>query len=72
MHNCRGLCLHNQQLCNPGIRRPSNIDFYKKGGKRCTVCDWNRLPCPFNQCECCGSRLRTKPKNREGREKLNG
>lgn len=55
---CRGICKRYKAL------RPANGSGrrYSAGQKRCAMCEtfiiWNEVWCP-----CCGSTLRTKPKN---------
>ena len=53
---CKGICLRYKAT------KPTGVGRYSTGQKRCQICtiflNWDGLWCP-----CCGSRLRTKPRN---------
>ena len=55
---CKGICQRNKAL-----KPTKGRGRYVIGQKRCQICgiylNWKGLWCP-----CCGSRLRTKPRNR--------
>ena len=60
---CKDICFRHR------APRPSGTGRYYSGQKRCQVCNifiiWNELWCP-----CCGFRLRSKPHNSLGKQKL--
>lgn len=62
---CKDICIR-YKAPRP---RPTGIGRYFSGQKRCQVCNtfiiWNELWCP-----CCGFRLRSKPHNSLGKQKL--
>jgi len=59
--SCRGVC--NRWKAN----KPVYLGRYVNGQKRCQVCEaW--LNYDGNNCPCCGIKLRTKPRSRDGKE----
>jgi hypothetical protein len=60
---CKDICLRYR------APRPIGTGRYFTGQKRCQVCNtfivWDELWCP-----CCGFRLRTRPHNSLGKQKL--
>jgi uncharacterized paraquat-inducible protein A len=60
---CKGICE------NYKATKPYNSIRYDIGQKRCNMCDifieWEGIMCP-----CCGSKLRTRPRNTRHRIKL--
>jgi len=65
MPGCKGICTRYKAK-----RGSTKLGWYRQGFKRCQLCEifikWNDgLHCP-----CCGSRLRTKPRNRKYKEQL--
>ena len=63
--NCDGIC-SKYVVKKPTIKSAGR---YESGHKRCSFCEvyliWNGRNCP-----CCGTALRTKPRNSRGRSKI--
>lgn len=57
---CKGYCDILSELTHPNIRRFKSGGFYESGGKWCKQCDKYFFPCPYNRCECCHTKLRSK------------
>ncbi|MFB5599750.1 MAG: hypothetical protein ACE5SW_05925 [Nitrososphaeraceae archaeon] len=61
---CKGICVRHKAL------KPIDIGRYLSGQKRCQVCQvfmiWGGFYCP-----CCGYRLRTRPRNKKYKSRLN-
>jgi hypothetical protein len=64
--------MHCREICSKySVKRPllKEIGRYEDGQKRCSSCviyiNWKGPNCP-----CCGHILRTKPRNKNGRNKL--
>ena len=61
---CKGICIRYK-----ATKPPLPLTRYGVGQKRCMMCEiyteWNGIQCP-----CCGSRLRTRPRNSRFRTKL--
>jgi hypothetical protein len=61
---CKGRCIRLR------AQKPTGVGRYMVGQKRCQVCDvfimWDGFWCP-----CCGYRLRTRPRNKKYKSKLN-
>jgi predicted amidophosphoribosyltransferase len=59
--SCKGVCIRHKAVSN----------HYATGQKRCQVCEifikWDGLFCP-----CCGSKLRTRPRNIKFKRRLRG
>lgn len=60
---CKGICNRYK------AKRSISEGRYRKGQKRCQVCEIYIL-CDRFFCPCCGCRLRTKPRNKVYKEKL--
>ena len=62
---CKGICTIH--VAKKPIK--NNMGRYESGQKRCTNCEvyviWDGRACP-----CCGTPLRSKPRNSHGRNKL--
>ena len=60
---CKGICVRHR------APKPILSGRYISGQKRCQLCEvfiiWDMIWCP-----CCGSRLRTKPRNSAYKEKF--
>jgi len=62
---CREIC------SNYSVKKinPKFGGMYELGHKRCAICEtflnWEGIHCP-----CCGTSLRSKPRNSQGRDKL--
>ncbi len=61
---CKGICPRYR------AKRKQREGYYSSGYKRCNICDvfmdWTGKYCP-----CCGYQLRTKPRDRKLKERLN-
>lgn len=60
---CKGVCIRHKTT------EPLHIGQYASGKRRCQICEifikWDGFFCP-----CCGCRLRTKPRNKKYKRKL--
>ena len=60
---CKGICIRHK------AQKPVGSGRYSMGQKRCQICEifikWDGL-----WCQCCGYRLRTKPRNLKYKAKL--
>jgi hypothetical protein len=60
---CKDICIRHR------AQKPAGLARYASGQKRCQMCEiyirWDGLWCP-----CCGSRLRTKPRNSTFKQKF--
>ena len=62
---CKGIC-SNHKAKSPNLMHSGR---YELGQKRCSVCQvyliWDKRSCP-----CCGTALRSKPRNSRDRNKM--
>ena len=60
---CKGICIYHK------AKKESIRGYYVSGQKRCQICEifikWDGLWCP-----CCGSKLRTGPRNMKYKIKM--